>query len=604
MTSTVLDEHPTNNLGSARLNVMRVADLAITGFSSPDPAVSVARAGSVLTYTLVYTNAGPWDARSVLITDVLPTGVTYGGLVYADPPAVGPTVRDRRQSGRVQALRWFVSELPVGAHGTLVFTTTLLGRRSDGIPLCSQVTIAGSVLDQNSANNAVVLATDVRMASLLVRQSLMSDTRGDPLRSSIAIVPRMPLTYTVWVTNTGQVTLTTRMVQRLSPGFHYVVGSGWPRDPVVVSRTVETSAGTLSTVGVSPTGVLSPTAALSPAFALVWDEGGALSPGQQLSVSFAVKQIDAIATAQPVTYVNPTWVTGTVLGARVTVTDAVAVHLKAPSLEVAQRVTGYKLPSDRGVGVGRYAPIYMTFTVRISNTGPSAIDVLPLRYIYDPAYLRFVSAEPYADVVTQDGGLDDGKGVLIWHDVSTPTLSPLSPDDISGRINVGGRGLTVTVVFSSVRPPASGYNMAIVSGALDIYQNAVAEVRESVPFPLIAELDTLRARRVEGQVRLTWAAVEIDDLGYRVLRALEPRFRDAVDIAFMSSQCRQALCEATYVYTDALHTADNALPWYWVIAVDALGDERRYGPVAVWDPTPPEEEGAPTLFLPILMRGA
>ena len=127
--------------------------------------------------------------------------------------------------------------------------------------------------------------------------------------------------------------------------------------------------------------------------------------------------------------------------------------------------------------------------------------------------------------------------------------------------------------------------------------------KDSVSFPLIAQLESLRARRTEGLIRLSWAATEIDDVGYRVLQANEPQFSEATDVAFIPSQCQQTLCQATYVYTDTVDTSGDDLPWYWVVAVDVLGDERRYGPVRVLSPTlPGEEDLLPSLFMPLVMR--
>jgi uncharacterized repeat protein (TIGR01451 family) len=114
----------------------------------------VAVAGTVLTYTVTYTNAGgPSDASEVLITDQLPAGVSYGRLVSAVPPVVesGP-------SGG--AVTWALDALPVDASGTIVFTVNVDASLAEGT-ISNQVSIAGAESELDNSDNRYALDTVV-----------------------------------------------------------------------------------------------------------------------------------------------------------------------------------------------------------------------------------------------------------------------------------------------------------------------------------------------------------------------------------------------------------------------------------------------------------
>ncbi len=72
------------------------------------------------------------------------------------------------------------------------------------------------------------------------------------------------------------------------------------------------------------------------------------------------------------------------------------------------------------------------FSIRITNTGNTAIDVLPLEDIYDPTVLQFVSATPAQSTVSG--------GVIRWGDLTTT----------QGNLAVGA-STTVTVRFQALK---------------------------------------------------------------------------------------------------------------------------------------------------------
>jgi uncharacterized repeat protein (TIGR01451 family) len=77
-----------HNLTSVVLQISADADLALTKTDSADPVV----VGQPLTYTIMVSNNGPSTANNVVVTDVLPAGVTLVSTTgCAEDPAGAPT---------------------------------------------------------------------------------------------------------------------------------------------------------------------------------------------------------------------------------------------------------------------------------------------------------------------------------------------------------------------------------------------------------------------------------------------------------------------------------------------------------------------------------
>src|SRR5205807_2678555 len=69
------DSNLSNNMSAEATVVVHVprADLSVTKSHAPDPPV----VGHPLTYTVAVTNHGPDTATAIVITDTLPSGVTF-----------------------------------------------------------------------------------------------------------------------------------------------------------------------------------------------------------------------------------------------------------------------------------------------------------------------------------------------------------------------------------------------------------------------------------------------------------------------------------------------------------------------------------------------
>jgi len=292
-----------------------------------------------------------------------------------------------------------------------------------------------------------------------------------------------------------------------------------------------------------------------------------------------------VASAVTGTFVNVVTVTGTTPAGPITDADDAPIFVTDPAIVLDKQLVAF---DDDEV-----YPSYITFTIAITNVGPSIIDVLPLQDQYDPYYLGFVDATLYPD--TQDSGA----GILTWYDLTAPP-----PDGVDGfgRDLPPGEAFFITTVFSVAHTiDVTTTNVATTAGATDVYDNNANDDMDAVvitdTIPTAVELLYFQIGAVSGrEVQLEWAtAVEIDNFGFNVYRAPVADRSLAGLVAFVPSQAHSG--GATYVYTDTV-SADG-LWWYWLADVDTSGYETFHGPVIA-------EVGANIwshwVYLPLVLR--
>ncbi len=154
--------------------------------------------GQVLTYTLRITNTGSVAATNLLITDVLPGGVTYLGT--ASPPPDG-------QSG--QTLTW---TLPTLAGGGGVFNITLPVSVNFKLANGTLLTNTMQVLHANEAGDTF----DVQSASDVdtVQSPVLAIGKRD---FPDPVISGRNVTYTLLITNTGPATATNALITDVLP---------------------------------------------------------------------------------------------------------------------------------------------------------------------------------------------------------------------------------------------------------------------------------------------------------------------------------------------------------------------------------------------------
>ncbi|MBN1658874.1 MAG: DUF11 domain-containing protein [Anaerolineae bacterium] len=462
------------------------ADLALTKSDSSDPV----EPGTLLTYTLVVQNLGPSDAVGVVLNDTLPPEVSF---VSAVPP----------QDSGPNPLTWNVGNLAAGEGVTVNVVVQV--HEWVVTPFTNGAAVSASTADPNPANNS---ADELTWPDVEVSLSLQKS--AEPA----AVVPGMPFTYVLRITNTGEVTFDSLVLTDTLPaGFVYSAGSGVPSEPDLVAEPL-----------------------------LVWANLGPLAPGAGLEVSFT-----ATPPPDPTgTYTNTATVRGATVIGEARASDEAALLFTTPQVAVRKSLTGIEMDA--------HAPNYITFTITITNVGPSPIDALSLVDSYDPYYLSFVSATPAPDEATDDGSVG-------WLDLTGP-----APHGF-GRALAPGETFVVEATFMVAHEIVSStLNLALVTDGTDIYGNAVpmsADSEEVVGIPTAVELLYFRASQEGDRVVLEWeSAWETDNWGFNLYRSPTRNLANAELIHFELGQGHGQFEGQFYTYED-LDAGDQVM-YYWL----------------------------------------
>ncbi len=180
VSSPTPDPNTSNNTASDTTDVVTSADLAIAKTASPDTV----HPGDQVTYTLSVTNNGPSDSHSVVITDVLPSSLTF---VSAGPSAAGCSAIDTQVTCHVGTL----------AAGATAPPITIVARVEPSTPsgtITNTATVSSVTPDPNPGNNHGTATTTVdTSADLAITKSA----------SPSPLIAGGPATYTLSVVNHG-----------------------------------------------------------------------------------------------------------------------------------------------------------------------------------------------------------------------------------------------------------------------------------------------------------------------------------------------------------------------------------------------------------------
>jgi uncharacterized repeat protein (TIGR01451 family) len=222
--ATTTDPAPANNSAMAMTNAIRRIDLSVTKSDAPDPV----NAGSNITYTINFSNAGPSDASTVTVTDAVPANTTFVSAMVTTGSGWSTNT-----SGPIG-----FSKAAVTAGESAVFTIVVKvnSNTADAATISNSVTAAATETDTDGSNNTANASTTVQArADLVVTKS----DAPDPVNAG------GNLTYTINFSNAGPSDAQTVMVTDMVPaGTSFVsamvtTGAGWavnPAGPIVFSK--------------------------------------------------------------------------------------------------------------------------------------------------------------------------------------------------------------------------------------------------------------------------------------------------------------------------------------------------------------------------------
>jgi len=169
-----------NNSASASFTVHNRADLVMTKHASATQVL----AGDPFTYTINLTNNGPTDAKSVVLNDIQPSGVTFTSCTA--------TAGTCNVSGGVASLS--LASLLNGASVAVTIQATLNFGVADGAIVTNTASATASTFDPDTSNNS-------GSASLTVQNK--SDLFVTKIANLTSVKATQNLVYTVTVKNLG-----------------------------------------------------------------------------------------------------------------------------------------------------------------------------------------------------------------------------------------------------------------------------------------------------------------------------------------------------------------------------------------------------------------
>lgn len=422
---------------------------------SKNASATTVRAGQLVTFTVVIENTGQSAAQDVLWEDTLPAEMYEAGSNLASLTSVVSSTAGTLSEGDD-----FVSDFS-GNPVTIDFT----GTNNTDIDPGETITITYTATVEGTVVDGQIFSNDTEVTSYSSLDGTSGDERSyGPVSDSETLTAQSPGLVTNKTLTSGDTEVQTG--QTLDFEFTVEnVGSALAQDVDVVdtlpagvefvpgSMSASWSSGGSSTA--DPTGSPGPT--------LTWDLNATIDPGDTLTLAYQA----TVTSASPGSYVNTAQATADDGAGSVIPTDsAFAGDTDDDDQDTAEfDVTDPEVSIDKSLATGQQILVppgeQVTYTITLTNTGSTTIEVLPVNDTYDTTLLSFVSSTIAPDDTNDDGQID-------WSDVTT-LLSDLNPSD----------SITFDVTFEVLREAALIENTAATTTGTDEYGDPVPPVTDS-----------------------------------------------------------------------------------------------------------------------------
>ena len=215
------ESNPGNETASEGTTVQAQADLSITKTDDVDPVI----AGNDVTYTIAVSNAGPSDATGVVVTDMLPAGLTLVSTTgCAEDPAGAPTCT--------------LGTIASGGNAQYTVIATVGADVADGTTLSNTASVGATTTLINTGDDSATETTDV------IARSDLAITKVDDVDP---VTAGNNLVYTITVSNGGPSDAVGVVVSDMLPaGLTLVSTTGCAEDP---AGTPTCTLGTLAAGG-------------------------------------------------------------------------------------------------------------------------------------------------------------------------------------------------------------------------------------------------------------------------------------------------------------------------------------------------------------------
>jgi len=501
------DPNSANNSASATL-IGQQADLSITkSVNSAAPNI-----GTNITYTIRVTNGGPSSATGVVISDLLPAGLTYVSNTASQGTYTSGTGL------------WSVDTLANGTSATLTIVATVT---QAGTITNTATVSAANQPDPDNSNNTASVSLGGQAADLAVTKQVDRTTPNVGTN----------VTYTIQVTNNGASGATGVVVSDLLPtGLTYV--SNTASQGTYTSGTGIWMVGTLAN-GVSAT----------------------------LTIIATVTQIGSItntATISAADQPDPNLANNT---------DSIAIGTPIADLSVTKAVNNLN-PTIGG---------QITYTVTVHNSGPdSATGVMVTDQL--PVGLTYVSDTPSQGAYTSTTG--------VW---IVGTLANGASATLQLRVIVSAAG---AIVNTAQVIAADQFDPNSTPGNNNPGENDQGIAGIAVG-PTAISLASFVALPLDQSISVRWTTgVEVHTWGFALYRSADGTRSHAVRV---TPELVMALGHgqgASYEWIDT--GIVPGVPYrYWLQEVEINGATNEYGPVTVLSTT---ASSTYQITLPLVIR--